>query len=235
MGLRRKDAGYPAPPAQSRTCGFPASGSSVVLAHQADLHSCPLQDPVAIALSEVGSHSPILRVRCEFPLRATYSRRVLRHVAGFPNLRLLCPIRHPGGMWPSPTCLDAPCSTTPPGRTPCRGSAHVRVPTLSVSSFHFIQEPSGLPEFSNVSLPACHGLRTPADLHILANSDASVLPSVNVKTLGVRNHLFRSCTSTSGSAISPAAYRILKCTLTPPLFAGYPTPRRDQHAIRAGG
>lgn len=30
--LRRRDAGYPAPPAQSRTCGFPASGSSVVLA-----------------------------------------------------------------------------------------------------------------------------------------------------------------------------------------------------------
>ncbi len=30
--LRGRNAGYPAPPAQSRTCGFPASGSSVVLA-----------------------------------------------------------------------------------------------------------------------------------------------------------------------------------------------------------
>jgi hypothetical protein len=30
--IRRRDAGYPAPPAQSRTCSFPASGSSVVLA-----------------------------------------------------------------------------------------------------------------------------------------------------------------------------------------------------------
>ncbi|WP_295389183.1 hypothetical protein, partial [uncultured Thiodictyon sp.] len=29
--LSRRDAGYPAPPAQSRTCSFPASGSSVVL------------------------------------------------------------------------------------------------------------------------------------------------------------------------------------------------------------
>ena len=32
VSLRRRDAGYPAPPAQSRTCSFPASGSSVVLA-----------------------------------------------------------------------------------------------------------------------------------------------------------------------------------------------------------
>jgi len=46
------------------------------------------------------------------------------------------------------------------------------------------QEPSGLPGFLDVSLPACHGLMTPPDLHILANSDASVLPSVHVKTLG---------------------------------------------------
>ena len=30
-----------------------------------------------------------------------------------------------------------------------------------------------------------------------------------VKTLGIRNNSFRSCTSTSGSAISPTAYRIL--------------------------
>ena len=29
---RSRNAGYPAPPAQTRTCGFPASGSSVVLA-----------------------------------------------------------------------------------------------------------------------------------------------------------------------------------------------------------
>ena len=30
-------------------------------------------------------------------------------------------------------------------------------------------EPLGLPEFYGVSLLACHGLMTPADLHILAN------------------------------------------------------------------
>ena len=47
----------------------------------------------------------------------------------------------------------------------------------------------GPPKFSVVSLPACHGLWTPADLHILAKTDDLVLPSVNIKTLGVRNKL----------------------------------------------
>ena len=37
-------------------------------------------------------------VRHEYLLRATYSRGVLRHVAGFPDLRLLCPIRHPSTL-----------------------------------------------------------------------------------------------------------------------------------------
>ena len=47
----------------------------------------------------------------------------------------------------------------------------------------------GLPKFFDVSLPACHGLWTPADLLILAFTDDLVLPSVHVKTLGVRNKL----------------------------------------------
>jgi len=42
----------------------------------------------------------------------------LRLLAGFPDLRLLCPIRHPVGMRRSPAYLRAPCSTTPPERTP---------------------------------------------------------------------------------------------------------------------
>ena len=71
------------------------------------------------------------------------------------------------------------------------------------------RSPSGLPEFYDASLRACHGLRTPPDLHILANADASVLPSVYVKTLGVRKYAYRSCTSTSGCATTPTAYTIL--------------------------
>ena len=61
--------------------------------------------------------------------------------------------------------------------------------TLRFGSF-LLQEPMGPPKFLDVSLPACHGLRTPADLHTLALSDDLVLPSVYVKTLGIRNKLF---------------------------------------------
>ncbi len=98
------------------------------------------------------------------------------------------------------------------------GSSLVRFPSflflcLSIcipySPCPHVRSPLGLPGFFVVSLPACHGLWTPADLHILAKMDASVLPSVKVKTLGVRNLPFRSCSSTSGCAITPTAYRIL--------------------------
>jgi hypothetical protein len=47
----------------------------------------------------------------------------------------------------------------------------------------------GPPQFFDVSLPACRGLWTPADLCILANADALGSPSVSVNTLGVRNQL----------------------------------------------
>jgi len=45
------------------------------------------------------------------------------------------------------------------------------------------------PKFFDVSFPACHDLWTPADLHIQAIMDDLVLPSVIVKTLGIRNKL----------------------------------------------
>lgn len=44
----------------------------------------------------------------------------------------------------------------------------------------------GLPGSLTTSLPACHGLRTPADLSIQAITDGLVLSSVHVKTLDVR-------------------------------------------------
>jgi len=58
-----------------------------------------------------------------------------------------------------------------------------------MTPFPTSREPMGPPKFLFASLPACHGLWTPADLHILANTDALVLPSVIDKTLGVRNKL----------------------------------------------
>ena len=83
-------------------------------------------------------------------------------------------------------------------RMPCDGLPHR-------------QELVGLPKFSHASLPACHGLSTPADLPTLAilQTGVLVLPSVGVEPLGVRYLKFRSCTSTSGRAGTPTAYRIL--------------------------
>jgi hypothetical protein len=49
----------------------------------------------------------------------------------------------------------------------CRPSSQV---------FH-VQERLGLPKCFDASLPACHGLRTPADLHRLALTAVRVLPS----------------------------------------------------------
>ena len=55
---------------------------------------------------------------------------------------------------------------------------------------------------------ACRLRRTfPPSPYYLAG--VLVLPSVNVQTLGVRDQKFRSCTSSSGRAGTPAAYRIL--------------------------
>ena len=54
------------------------------------------------------------------------------------------------------------------------------------------------------------------------STDASVLPSVYVKTLGVRNWLCRSCTSTSASATSPAAYRMLCLRLAHLVHGSFP-------------
>jgi hypothetical protein len=67
----------------------------------------------------------------------------------------------------------------------------------------------GPPKFFDASLPACHGLRTPADLHLLANIGCARIAFGRVKTLGVLTSPCRSCTSTSGDAAPPTAYRIL--------------------------
>jgi hypothetical protein len=58
----------------------------------------------------------------------------------------------------------------------------------AANAFH-AQEPMGPPMFFAVALPACRGLWTAADLHLLANSAALVWPSVSVTTLGIRSKL----------------------------------------------
>jgi hypothetical protein len=83
-----------------------------------------------------------------------------------------------------------------------------------------VRSPLELPEFSNASLPVCHGLWTPVDLHTLANPGALVLPSVYVKTLGVRDYSSRSCTSTSGCA-SPLRPTGCSVYASPGLFLAF--------------
>jgi hypothetical protein len=69
------------------------------------------------------------------------------------------------------------------------------------------EERLGPPKFFDVSLPACHGLRTPADLPRLAIPVGRVLPSGACKPSASAKP-FRSGTSTSGCAVTPAASRI---------------------------
>ena len=95
----------------------------------------------------------------------------------------------------------------------------------------------GPPKFLGVSLPACHGLWTPADLHILAKADALVLPSVNVNTLGVRNKLISKLYQHFRVRGYPYGLQDSLCTLRPYLVRNYfvATPQWTQHSIRVGG
>ena len=80
--------------------------------------------------------------------------------------------------------LPVPCSTVERRFQHCSVSGFplwcLRSCRPSSKVFH-VQERLGLPKFFDVSLPACHGLRTPADLHNLAKSVARMLPSGALK------------------------------------------------------
>jgi len=89
------------------------------------------------------------------------------------------------------------------------------------------QEPSGLPKFSVVSLPACHSLWTPADLPILTLPDALVLPSVYVKTLGVRNNLISKLYQHFRVRGHPCGLQDSLCTLRPAIVHGLPRSALD--------
>ena len=86
FSFRGRNAGYPAPPAQSRTCGFPASGSSVALAFARIFTVACYKIQLLFPTVRLAHVYPALHVRYEFPLWATCSRQVLPLVAGFPNL-----------------------------------------------------------------------------------------------------------------------------------------------------
>ena len=184
-------------------------------------------------------------VQHEFPLRAAYFRQDLPHVAGFPHLRVLRLIRLPISirrLFPYTVIRRRPVHVV---------HVNAQVSALSVSGFPLTclnscipssnnsphREPMRPPGFSDVSLPACHGLMTPTDLHTQAITGDLVLPSVFPKTLGIRIKLiyYRSCTSTSGSTDSPTAYRILCLRFGHIVRHHSMTPQWTQDSIRAGG
>jgi hypothetical protein len=86
----------------------------------------------------------------------------------------------------------------------------------------------GPPKFFDASLPACHGLWTPADLHILANTDDLVLPSVCVKTLGIRNkRRFEAVPALQGTRLPlrPTGFSVYASSI---LFAVFPRLRHGR-------
>ena len=177
---------------------------------------------------------PILHVRHEFPVWTAYSRRVLSPMAGFPNRRLRCPIRHLRGIRSSPACLDPPCSTIPPERTPCQGSSPVGVPARSVSSSHLVQAPWGFPSppaslFRNATAGGLRRTSTPKPWWVLR------VACQDVKTVGIRNKLnFQAVAAHQGSRL-PLRPTGLSVYAYPILYVGCLAPPRDQPSIRVGG
>lgn len=164
---------------------------------RAGRHRLRLTPWLLFPAGRLAQSNPVRHVRNEFPLRATCFRRVLPHVVGFPHLRVGCSIRLPIRIRPA---FPVTVLLRLPGAL---SASKLRFRHRSVSGFPLTcpnsrlpycdtshsQELMGPPKFFDASLPACHGLWTPADLHSLANAEVLVLPSVCVKTLGVRNTL----------------------------------------------
>ena len=176
-----RNAGYPAPPVQTRTCSFPASGSSVARASAQGRTAPCLLWPTG----RVAHPLPVRHVRAACPCRAACFRRVLPRVGGFPHLGVLCSLRLPCRMrraFPGTVRLRLPgaCSTAVRRFQPCSVSGFPLPCLKSCRPYTVVchgQERLGPPTFFDASLPACHGLRTPADLPLLANADGDVWPS----------------------------------------------------------
>jgi hypothetical protein len=202
----------------------------------------------------LGRRSDSVRQQC--PVRAGDFRHVLPRVVGCPHRGVLCVIRLPSRLpraFPVTVLLHCPVA---------RSASSVRFQPRSVSGFPLAcpkscrpslapsrsQERLGPPTFVNGSLPACHGRRTPADLHILALTDAAVWLAVCVKTLSVRTGPVQAVPALQGarSPLRPPGYAVdassilfaTRSLTTPPWtqdsirVGGYPLPHRDFHPAR---
>jgi len=160
---------------------------------------------------------PIFCVGNACPLRATYFRQDLPHVAGSPNLRVLWLIRLPfnhrllSQLRVSQLSSRVLIILRYQRRTV---STSLRVSSISVSENNVIRGINGSLKFSNASLCTCHNLLTPEVLHILTNTNASVLVSVGVKPLTDLNFYFEAvCYASSQGLRDPYGLYISLCTL----------------------
>ena len=108
-----RNAGYPAPPVQTRTGSFPASGSSAARASAQGRTAPCLLWPTG----RVAHPLPVRHVRAACPCRAACCRRDLPHVVGFPHLGVLRSRRLPNRIrWAFPVTgllhLPVTCSPT---------------------------------------------------------------------------------------------------------------------------
>ena len=96
------------------------------------------------------------------------------------------------------------------------------------------QERLGPPKFFDASLPACHGLRTPADLPLLAMSDGRVLPSGAFKPSASAASLFEAVPALQGTRLPlrPTGYSVYASSI---LFTALTAPPWTQDSIRVGG
>ena len=183
-------------------------------------------------------------VRQKLPVRAAYFRHVLPRVVGFPHRRVLCVIRLPRRIqraFPVTVLLRLPgaCALVELRFQHCSVSGFplpcLRSCIPSSPSFH-AQECLGPPKFFDASLPACRGLRTPADLRHLAHTVVRGLPSGALKPSASATSLFEAVPALQGarSPLRPTGFSVYA---SPILFAACTTttPPWTQDAIRVGG
>src|SRR5262249_44779624 len=92
----------------------------------------------------------------------------------------------------------------------------------------------GPPTFFDVSLPACHGLRTPADLPLLAMSAGRVWPSGAFTPTASATSLFEAVPARQGTRLPlrPPGYSVYASSI---LFTALTAPPWTQDSIRVGG
>jgi hypothetical protein len=108
-----------------------------------------------------------------------------------------------------------------------RGIRWVFPPSRPSACTECWQEPLGLPKFFDISLPACRGLRTPADRPLLAKADGLVLPSGALKPSASATSRFEAVPALQGarSPLRPTGYSVYA---SPILFAVSPRLRHGR-------